>query len=168
MRVPLTILFILNALIGSAQDNVAQDLLYFNPNTGMYEASQVLSVDSVKGDILYSRAMQWVALNYKSAKDVIQYSSPIDRKVIVKGAFPVFIFMKEGWIDHTLTIEFKDGRYRYQFTNLSYYSTGSGQMPLEGKMIAKKKVLSLTNDRIIEAVEGLHAYIRSSAQQDNW
>jgi len=145
-----------------------QEVLHYNPDTRLYEATQVLAADSIKADLLYSRAMEWVALNYKSAKDVVQYANADGRKIIVKGNFPIFMFLKDGWIKHTLTLEFKDGRYRYLYNNLSYYSPGTGDMPLESNIMSKKKLLARTNQEIVSSIESIDAYLKATPKKDNW
>lgn len=145
-----------------------QDLLKFNPSTHVYEATQVVSMDSITANVLYERAMEWVALNYKSAKDVVRYANAEGRKIIVKGNFPIFMFLKEGWIQHTLTLEFKDGRYKYSYNNMSYYSDGSGEVPLESSMISKKKLLQRTNQEITLSVENMNAYLKAGTPKGNW
>ncbi|RFM31602.1 DUF4468 domain-containing protein [Chitinophaga silvisoli] len=148
--------------------SLAQAPLTINVNTGLYESSQVLAADSIKGDLLYSRALQWVALNYKSANDVIQYKDAEVRKIIIKGNFPIFMFLKDGWIRHTLTLEFKDGRYRYIFSNFVYYSSGTGDMPFENKLMSKNKLLAVTNEKISNSINSIDAYLKKKNQEDNW
>ena len=146
----------------------AQEVLRYNATAHVYEATQVLAADSIKADILYSRAMEWVALNYKSAKDVVQYSNADAKKIIIKGNFPIFIFLKDGWIGHTLTLEFKDGRYKYCYNNLTYISPGTGEMAFESNMLSKKKLLDKTNDKIVASIENIDAYLKAAPKKDNW
>lgn len=139
-----------------------------NNATRLYEATEILLIDSIKADVMYARAMEWIALNYVSAKDAVQYTNPVDRKIIVKGSIPVFFFLKEGWVRHTLTLEFKDGRYRYLYTDLVYTSPGSGDMPLESRMVGKKKLLKITEEKIMEAAFHIYEYIGSYPKKDTW
>jgi hypothetical protein len=72
-------------------------------------------------------AKEWIALTHKSANGVFQMADKEASKIIVKGNFPTGMFMKKGWIGHTLTFEFKDGRLRYTYFNFNYYSPGSAR-----------------------------------------
>lgn len=138
--------------------------------TGLYATSGVIQVDSLAKDALYSKALEWISLNYKSAKDVIQYSSKEEGKIICKGNFMTSMFLKEGWIEHTMTLEFKDNRFRYTFTNFSYYSSGSGRVAFEGAMMSKKKIIATTEEKIKNNLDDLTAYFKkaSSGKSDKW
>ena len=84
-----------------------------------YEASEIVKLDSLKGEVIFTRAKEWISLNYKSAKDVIQLADKESLKIIVKGNFSSTLFMKEGFISHTLVLDFKDGKMRYTYSNFS-------------------------------------------------
>lgn len=147
----------------------AQNGLNFNKEKQAYEAVNVVTLsDTLTGDYLFKKALEWIAINYKSAKDVIQFSSPEDKKIILKGNYSVSLFMKQGWVKHTLTLEFKDGKYRYAYNDLSYYSPGSGDMPFEGNMLSKKKVLSTTDQKIMQSIKDLTAYIGEGTKKSDW
>ncbi|MBP1222056.1 DUF4468 domain-containing protein [Flavobacterium sp. 1355] len=82
----------------------------------------VINVDSLKTQEIQSKVLAWVALNYKSANDVIQLNSP--DKIIVKGNFAIDsnkpfpdLFSKKVYyvpahivFDHTLIVSIKDNK----------------------------------------------------------
>lgn len=138
--------------------------------SGIYTAKGVVQVDDVPKDKLYSRAMEWIALSYKSAQDVVQLSNKEDGKIICKGNFPVSLYMKSGSVEHTLTLEFKDNRFRYRYTNFVYYSAGSGSVPFDGTMMGKKKAISTTEEKIEKSISSLTAYLKGNdkAADDGW
>ena len=135
--------------------------------TETYSNQQVIEIDDQTTDKLFDKAMEWIALNYKSAQDVIQYSDKESGKIICKGNFSTNLFMKSGWIRHTLTIEFKEGRYRQTYSNFSYYSQGSGEMAFESKKMGfKKKIFGETSENINSATINLKKYLIS--KDDDW
>lgn len=162
----LLFLSLLSLQAGAQKLKVGNVAIEKDPNTGSYQAMGVVTVDTVSSALLYKKALEWVTLNYKSAADVIQLQSMDDKKIILKGNFRINMFMKEGWIRHTLTLAFKDGRYRYQYSNFSYYSAGSGDIPFESNMVAKKKILSMTENKMAESVNSLTDYL--TKQIDQW
>ncbi len=42
--------------------------------SGKYKSQGIEILDSLKKDVLYNKSIEWITLNYKSAKDVIQLS----------------------------------------------------------------------------------------------
>jgi hypothetical protein len=84
--------------------------------------SLVINVDSLKAQKIQSKVLAWVALNYKSANDVIQLNS--QDKIIVKGNFTIDsnkpfpdLFSKKVYyvpahivFDHTLIVSIKDNK----------------------------------------------------------
>ncbi len=49
--------------------------------------------------------MEWIATNYNSAQDVVQLSDKENGVIICKSNFSTNIFIKTGWISHTLTLK---------------------------------------------------------------
>jgi len=73
------------------------------------------------------KVIEWIAENYKSAKDVIQLST--EKKIILKGNFLVPMMANNLNVDYrvhkTLTFSFRDGRYKIDLvpTRISYNGT---------------------------------------------
>ena len=124
-------------------------------------------VDSVKKDQLFSKAKEWIALNYKSANDVIQLVDKETSKIILKGNFSTSLFLKQGWIGHTLVLDFKDGKFRYSYTDFNYYSPGSGSMSFESSMMSKKKVIKTTEENIESSILSLNKYLMAQSKTNN-
>lgn len=85
--------------------------------------TQIYEVDSISQENIQLKAMSWIAINYKSANNVVQQSTP--EKIIVKGSFTVpskipfpdmfntiTYFPVNINFDHTLIISIKDNRYK--------------------------------------------------------
>jgi hypothetical protein len=138
--------------------------------SGKYQSEGIVHVDSLTKENLFTKAQEWIALNYKSGKDVIQLADKDNAKIILKGNFTTSMFMKEGYIGHTLIMEFKDGRFRYTYTDFSYESAGSGKMNFESKNMGfKKKIISKTEQNIVTSIESIKKYmVQNSKKNNDW
>jgi len=104
--------------------------------TGKIAYVDVVDVKGKKTDALYNSAREWVALAFKSAQDVIQYEDKKIGKIICKGVIKVDVTgsgMKgtihethAGNVSFVLTLEFKDDRFRYSFTDFTHDAVHAG------------------------------------------
>lgn len=135
-----------------------------------YEAQEIIKLDSLKADVIFTKAKEWITLNYKSANDVIQLADKETLKIIVKGNFSSTLFMKQGFISHTLVLDFKDEKMRYTYSNFSYYSSGSGSMDFESKNLGfKKSILKSTEKDIKTSIDSLKKYIlQNTSKKNDW
>jgi len=72
---------------------------------GYYE---VITLDSLSKKQIHNKAKEWIALNYKSANDVVQLDT--NDKIIVKGVFNSIQYNYH----HSLIMSFKDNGYRVE------------------------------------------------------
>jgi hypothetical protein len=102
-------------------------LVMISTNIFSQEYSKVLIIEGVTPERSYQLTKEWIALTYNSAQDVLQLDTPT--KVILKGKLnlPTKMYgMAYSWIiDHTLTIAFREGRFKMdievgQFSHSSY------------------------------------------------
>jgi hypothetical protein len=91
--------------------------------------SDVVHVDSFSSKLeLFSRAKEWFTKTYKSSTSVIQMEDREDGKIIGKGLLKVYMTtilgskLESGYINYTISIYTKDGRYKYEITD--FYHTG--------------------------------------------
>lgn len=135
--------------------------------SGKYQSEGVVVFDSIKADMIFTKAKEWIAINYKSANDVIQLADKESLIIIVKGNFKTSMFMKDGWIAHTLILDFKDNKLRYFYSNFSYYSSGSGSLEFESKSLGfKKSVIKTTEKNLIASIDDLKKYIIQNRKSD--
>jgi len=105
-----------------------------NPNlpidsaTGKITYVGVVTVDtSIKKLELYSRAREWFAKTYNSSTTVIQMDDKESGKIVGKALIQAYCKSlgsdrKCGFINYTISVYFKDGRYKYEITD--FYHTG--------------------------------------------
>ncbi len=81
-------------------------------NTEIHGYSETYDAPEKNKDKLYNKLKEWIALNYNSAKNVIQLDSK--EKIIVKGNFSYFskAFNNEIYFDHTLILSIKENKFK--------------------------------------------------------
>jgi hypothetical protein len=128
----LTVFSILTAYSQKETPNLPIDSL-----TNKITYTEVVSVDSsAKKQELFSRAREWFAKAYKSSTNVIQMEDKESGKIIGKALMQVYhkAMGREypsGYINYTISIYLKDGRYKYEITD--FYHTGQpGGVPAYG------------------------------------
>ena len=87
---------------------------------------------NINKDVIFDRTMQWIANNFKSAKQVKEYSDKEAGKIVGNGSFD---FRPDGSLidvtqHFTINIDIKDDKARYRFINL-WHNIGniSAEMP---------------------------------------
>jgi hypothetical protein len=84
-------------------------------------------------DELFSSSLSWIAINFKSAKDVIQLEDRASGRIIVKGFFSIEgasgLFGPSGTdnIHFQITIDIKDQKYRIVFNSFDHEGGPSGR-----------------------------------------
>lgn len=84
----------------------------------------VIMRDSLSAEQLYLYTRRWVVNQYKSGKDVTQMEDAANKEVIARGWFPAtwmvtFYAPSEVQVWHTISIQCKDGRFKYEMTDFS-------------------------------------------------
>ena len=108
--------------------------------------SEVVMADNISKNELFTRAKKWSVDAYVSAKDVTQYEDKEAGELIVKAQFDALYQITFYQIDpvqirHVVKIDVKDGKYRYEISNLivkylipsptQYGRSREAEMPIE-------------------------------------
>lgn len=119
MRNALLILLALLPLLASAQDvfmGIPRDSA-----SGRIAYTAIVQVPGASKNELYVRAKAWAANAFRSAKDVLQMDDKeagvLIGKTVYRSDFVVFTSVSPNYVQHTVKIEVKDGRYRYTFND---------------------------------------------------
>lgn len=156
----LALLFLISVTLGAQE-------IKENPETGFYESQGVIELNEITQDKLFDGALEWIALNYKSANDVIQLKEKELGKIVVKGKYGVILFAKEkGTISHTLILEFKEGKFRYTYSGFSYYDRYSGENTFEEEK--SEFIISKTEELINLSIEDMTNYIKKQEKNSDW
>lgn len=159
--------------------------------------SEVVQVEGVNADQLYSRARQWFAETYKSSESVLDLQDATNHKLIGKAWSQIYI---EGYMAMTVPIKMwytiklfmKDGRYKYDITDIYYEGEASQhngwktiKNPCEMFLVGdgyyrkngKPRPLSVSySDNTVSSVKNLAASLKSamekgsaySASEEDW
>ncbi|WP_372772104.1 DUF4468 domain-containing protein [Mangrovibacterium sp.] len=90
--------------------------------------TEVVTVEGKTSEELYENAKEWFSLNFKSADDIIELDDPVDKKLIGKGSKQVEYMV--GYIPsfmtiyYTMTVQCKDGRYKYEIQQTEIKAPG--------------------------------------------
>lgn len=132
----------------------AQDFTEFElpiNDDGIVTFSDVVKIPGATTESLYSSGREWFVTTFKSADDVLQMDDRTAGKLIGKAysEIPVGsgISATTTRLYYTVKLYFKEGRYKYEFTDLYYlayanqYNTNPQNTPVESIIIdyLKKK-----------------------------
>lgn len=129
------------------QLNHAQLKLPVDSTTGQVSYTEIVYVDSAVKSKLFSLSQEWIALNYKSAKSVIELKDEQAGKLIVKGnlagQIPGAFANLDMEVRYTMNITCKDGRCRIQLTGWLYkYCLGGGNCTEETFEYRVKEIIN--------------------------
>ena len=100
--------------IMTAQENLAKIVTQTN---GRIAISEIVQIPNVDAKDLYTKALLWVSQTFKSPKSVIQVQNPEIGLLTIKAQTSVTSL---GSIEYSMTIQFKDGRYKYTITDIYF------------------------------------------------
>jgi hypothetical protein len=145
---------------------------------GKVEYVDVIKLDTTHAAALFSNAKIFITNAFKSGKDVTQMEDQEAKTVIGKGNMPVDIkalgMAWPGRVDFKITIQCKDGRYKYSFSDFVFnYQAGTkgkafqyGMEEDDHKGLNKKQwdnVKQQVDDTITAAVVDLKKQMASSS-----
>ncbi len=120
--------------------------------TGRVSFQETVNVEGASASKLYSRASKWVAVTYKSAKDVVQMADKNAGRLIVKGLVierfrAAWQAGQPDWIRHMLILEVAEGKYHYAITGLGRvvvaYVPGQGTRSLDMRIVKDQRIEDL-------------------------
>lgn len=120
------LLFFLIPAIAFSQKEIP---IFKTDETGAIHIEEVITVDSISSKSLYSRVQFAIGKLFVSAKDVTQLKDDNNFQVIVKGTVPVKFnsllgAQDAGVVSFMLTVQCKEGRYRYILQDFIHSSPG--------------------------------------------
>jgi hypothetical protein len=113
-----------------------------NPETKLITYQEVVKVDGTIKD-LFSRAIDWINVNYKNPADVTKVRDPqsglieILHRIELERTDKQDTKIDAGIIVYTLKLQLKDGRYRYTISDLNLKQ--SSKFPIERWLDKKDK-----------------------------
>jgi hypothetical protein len=112
----------------------AQDALV-NKETGLVTFTGVVHVNSALSKAeLYSRAREWFARTYNDADKVLSMDDRESGKLLGRAYQDIRIYSSFKMMHYLIGIFVKDGRYRYEITNIRYQDYGADAQKLPAEM----------------------------------
>lgn len=159
--------------------------LPINKETGKIIYTEVVSVDSsLNRGKLYNNAKEWFTKIYKSSKEVIQLDDKEKGIIIGKGIIPVYYqylgtSTQDGYINYTISVIVKDGRFKYEITDFYHephliggnnYGTAEEMMNTNklGYQKILNKMLFQMDTSINELILNLKTSIGKIDTSDSW
>lgn len=113
------------------------------------EYSEVVEVPGASKSELLKRGQIWLAETFVDSREVIEYKN--DDILVGRGAFDFKSKrfagneVSEGVISYTLKIMFKDGRYKYSFSNFQHTGNGfDAGLITDAEILMKKSTLKVS------------------------
>lgn len=138
MRYIITIILILTIKVSQAQD-----ISFPLNSSGEVEYSGVEQVDSANAKALFTRAKIFITQTFVSGKAVTDLIDENSNTIIAKGLIPIYVdFLGKpydyGDVRVNVTIQCKDGKYRYVFTDF-YHERHTSQGNYDGGKLNNEK-----------------------------
>lgn len=150
-------------------------------STKEVEYSAIIKVEGISKDELYNRAKEWFVITYNSAQDVLQMDDKSAGKIIGKGTssgkYKFMMSNTDYYLNYTLSVTVKDGRYRYEFSQftvetLGKYSSG-GRSSINQYLpsyknekgilySASKKIIPHMDTMVKETAASLESFMKKS------
>jgi hypothetical protein len=143
---------------------------------------EVVTVEGGVPAKMYNQCIEWINSFYPNAADVTRVRSPEDARIEIRHRIKVSNVDKNGnkttdagLIQYDLTLEFKDGRYRYTFTDFNVMRTS--KFPLERWLDHNDPEYSAVCDiyiqqldaQVLEIIKSLKAGMKPKVvKEDNW
>lgn len=145
----------------------SQDVIIEQNQNGEYQYQEVLKVENTSQEKIYDRINLWIAKNYVSANDVIQYENKETGKIIVKGNVSTTNYGWKVYLMHTLTIETKDDKFRITLDQFKYQAAGSSPVvSFSGSVPRKKKMLDKLENELQSSVTDLYGTVHNESDDD--
>jgi hypothetical protein len=142
---------------------------------------ETVDIDSLTKDVLYERAKQWIKNYYKSDRydmnDVVKSRLMKESYFVIKLTYD-YKYKSDNNVTYMLTLECKEGKYRYTFTDFRFFTVKSGPksvLPLEGsyaKLNTQNKGEAVTqiNSEIALIIEDMKKFMSTGLikDKDDW
>jgi len=156
-----TVLFAMSAVFAKGEKAPP---LPVDPETGRFQYQEVVTVEGASADELYARAKNFVVDAYKSAKAVIDLDDPAAHRLVARGNFQIEWSLAVRTVNHKLSIEVKDGRYRYTLSEF-VAEFPHGDMELEDKYLSTTKLAVRTGELCGSLIQGLKSAMSQAPKE---
>jgi hypothetical protein len=148
----------------------------FNNLTNKYFSEGVVTIDSINKELLFNGSYKWLAtVKYVTTvgnKGISLKDKKLNR-IIVKQHYITSSYFANAKVRFTLTMEFRDGRYKYNYTNFNYDDalTKAAFENLSSFQFSQKrfeKLITETESYISTSMDELKAYLTFYKTDNDW
>ena len=112
----------------------------------------VVNINGKSADKLFNASREWFALNFQSSKDEVKLADNTTNVFIAKGERRETVLIKKIKVKikmiFTLKLEFKDGRFKYEFNDIEY------------RNVITNKLIDIDAFKECSTVEGIEEYYK--------
>lgn len=114
-------LFVSISCMALAQNNEPVNSVVPLDNTGRIQYLEVVEQEGVPAE-LFKRCVKWINTAYVNPTAVTKERNMTDKKIVIKHLFPIYNGSveqqnKSGHVLYTMTLQFRDNRYRIELTD---------------------------------------------------
>lgn len=136
--------FIIYLLLMCSISTFGQATLPIDKISGKAIFTEVISLDSVSAENMYNRAKLFVVDNYNSAKNVVDLSDVKSHSLVLKAYTTTHFkswagIYEAGGFNYILKIYCKDGRYKYEISDLIHTGIYDAKNSSSGGAIENEK-----------------------------
>ncbi len=158
---------------------IGQELI-MNDNTKKYYSENVVNMRSMSKDSLFERSLKWLYKEYpKTGKKETYINSEGKDKILTHQFFDPDPNNFWGYgsslrVGFILTIEFKEERFKYNYTDFYFYSIGDGKLLFESNrfqqydLIMRDRMLEETDKYLKKSIAELVAYLQNYKVNSDW
>lgn len=132
-RLAVILILAVTSVPALAQKNKLPEYPNMPVSEGLITYEGVGKLDGASSGELYDRALDWVKGYYKNAMEKLRKQERENGEMEIFARFPVFAYDKKGvkttsqagLLQYTMTLQFKDGRYKYTITKFNMKATSN-------------------------------------------
>lgn len=163
----------------------------FGQYTQQKEIIETVEVDSLSKSELYQNAKKWILSRFMTSDNIVEFDDEnnetinvtghilMDKLKFMQGAMGYFVKTSGNTITFKLRIDFKEGKFRYTFSNMIYSfdqiggpNEGYVQNPLyEITDLPKNKIAQVNaeaDEKLSEVISELKEKISYNTTNDDW
>ncbi|CAN5636678.1 hypothetical protein BH11BAC2_BH11BAC2_04730 [soil metagenome] len=114
----------------SAQQQKPTPVLPLDDVSKLITYSKAQEIAGQTAGQLYQKAISWAGTYYKNPTDVIREKDSVGGKIVCKARFKISnpadkkgVASDAGLVQYTLTLQFKEGKYKYTLTEINWKQT---------------------------------------------
>jgi len=157
--------------------HVKAQTLPTDPETKKFTYQETVTLEGISKDDLFERAKNWMMTYYKTMKFDLENS--VEGKIVHEGSLAImltydFKYKTEYDVPYNITLQVKEGKYRFIITDFSIYNAKNGRKTAEGleayyakaRTNNKPEIVNQVNTEINKLIGELKTSMETGQQKD--